>query len=157
MNTMKATTAAVLLFALAASGCLNRIFADRESSESGQNERRVVDTGEEFELDYGETVAVKGTNLELTFSFVSNDSRCPSDVTCIWQGEAVVLFSVNGKDVIGYQAETRIPGLTPTPYYDNQTVELGDLTLRLLRLSPYPVEAHHPEAKEYQALVVIEP
>jgi hypothetical protein len=100
---------------------------------------------------------VKSTGLELTFTFVSNDSRCPSDVTCVWQGEAVVLFSVNGKDIVGYQAETRIPGLTPTPYYDNQPIELGDLKLRLLRLNPYPVEAHHPETKEYRALVVVDP
>src|SRR5688572_21066014 len=49
---------------------------------------------EEFTLSPGQTTSVEGTNVRLTFERVSEDSRCPVDVTCIWEGDAVVVLKV---------------------------------------------------------------
>jgi hypothetical protein len=45
--------------------------------------------GDPFHVQQGESVELtQGVNLK--FIEVTNDSRCPADVSCIWQGEAVL-------------------------------------------------------------------
>ena len=51
---------------------------------------QVVHPGREFKLKVGRRVTVKGTKLRIRFVTVENDSRCPSDVTCVWAGNAAV-------------------------------------------------------------------
>lgn len=43
-------------------------------------------------IPLGETVIFEGTAI--SFSRVIEDSRCPTDVTCIWAGEAKVIASI---------------------------------------------------------------
>ena len=52
---------------------------------------------EEFALAPGQTATVSGTSVRLTFERVSEDSRCPTDVTCIWEGDAVVVLKVKAE------------------------------------------------------------
>ena len=53
-----------------------------------------VGTGREFDLITGQTARIKGTFVNITFTGVREDSRCPSDVQCVWQGNAVVRLSI---------------------------------------------------------------
>ncbi len=46
--------------------------------------------GTEISLRGGEEVQVEGTILRLGFVRVVGDSRCPVDVTCVWEGNAEV-------------------------------------------------------------------
>lgn len=43
-------------------------------------------------LFLGQTYQIE--DVELKFSDVLSDSRCPEDVTCMWAGEAVVLIDI---------------------------------------------------------------
>ena len=49
--------------------------------------------GEQFQLKVNQIAILKSDNIEIKFLNVTNDSRCPSDVTCVWEGE--VKMSVN--------------------------------------------------------------
>lgn len=49
-----------------------------------------------LELRVGQSAAVTGETLSLTFDRVSSDSRCPVGVNCVWAGDAVLLFKVTG-------------------------------------------------------------
>ena len=49
--------------------------------------------GEQFQLKVNQIAILKSDNIEIKFLNVTNDSRCPSDVTCVWEGE--VKISVN--------------------------------------------------------------
>lgn len=40
----------------------------------------------------GQTIVVEG--IRIRFNAVESDSRCPSDVVCVWAGDAVAVFSV---------------------------------------------------------------
>jgi hypothetical protein len=146
----------VILLAFLASGCVSRAFTDPDDDGSGPVARRTVEPGTEFEVAFGETVAVDGTGLEITFSYVSGDSRCGSDVICFWQGVADILLSVNGKEIRGFQVEASIPGLITTPFYENTAIDIDGYTLRLLQLDPYPMSTHRIEEKEYRALLVLD-
>ncbi len=81
-----------------------------------------------FTIKVGDTIRV--ADLELKFTAVSSDSRCPPDVNCIWAGDGVVQLEVlRGKDrkivelhthgprnasAFGYEVQLR--ALTRTPY-----------------------------------------
>src|SRR5262249_58503750 len=39
-------------------------------------------------LAIGQEAPVEGTGLRILFRAVSDDSRCPADVTCVWEGDA---------------------------------------------------------------------
>ena len=46
------------------------------------------------QLAPGQAAVIKDENLEVQFVGISSDSRCPSDVTCVWAGEVVVQLAV---------------------------------------------------------------
>lgn len=50
---------------------------------------------EPFTLRAGTTTRIEGTSLRVTFVEVVNDSRCPPDVQCIWEGDATVRIRVS--------------------------------------------------------------
>jgi hypothetical protein len=56
--------------------------------------QRSVRPAEEFTLEVGGAVWLEGTSFLLIFAAVSEDSRCPRDVSCIWEGNARVAFTV---------------------------------------------------------------
>jgi hypothetical protein len=57
--------------------------------------------GDEISLKPGESAYITSEKLLIGFVNVTEDSRCPKDVQCIWQGRIVALFSVkrDGKDL----------------------------------------------------------
>ena len=44
--------------------------------------------GEPFDIALGQTATVGSTGLRIGFRAVNNDSRCATDVVCVWQGDA---------------------------------------------------------------------
>ena len=51
---------------------------------------RTVRLDAEFTLAPGQTAQVEGGGLRVTFYGVSADSRCPTGVTCVWEGDAAL-------------------------------------------------------------------
>jgi hypothetical protein len=47
-----------------------------------------------FTITAGQTATVRGEGLVITFEAVEQDSRCPVDVTCVWEGDATVRVSI---------------------------------------------------------------
>lgn len=46
-------------------------------------------TAQEYVVGFGETIRVSGLSLE--FTTLAEESRCPTSVTCVWEGNARVL------------------------------------------------------------------
>ena len=57
-----------------------------------------VSLNQEFELAVGQSVRVAGTGELVSFESVPSDSRCPTDVTCVWAGNALVRVRIQGLD-----------------------------------------------------------
>jgi hypothetical protein len=53
-----------------------------------------VETGSQFELRRGQQANVNGTSLRIRFEAVTNDSRCPQGVQCVWAGNAAVNLTI---------------------------------------------------------------
>jgi len=55
---------------------------------------REVALATDFDLPVGEKVGVAGTRLVVEFVRVAEDSRCPMNARCIWEGNARVVVRV---------------------------------------------------------------
>lgn len=105
---------------------------------------------EEFILYINESVIIAGEDLRMKFIEVSEDSRCPKDVTCIWEGRvtAVVEISTDGSS---QQLELSQPGLTDAPA--RETYMGYELTYKV---EPYPEQAAvQIMADEYRLLLIV--
>ena len=67
-------------------------------AKSNPNEIQVT-ANTNFDLGVGKTAIVKGENISIRFDSVTEDSRCPTGVTCIWAGQAKCNMSVTVKGV----------------------------------------------------------
>ena len=63
-------------------------------SASGPSASDVVTIDRDFDLKAGQTARVDGTALTLSFVSVPEDSRCPTDVVCVWAGNGAVSLVV---------------------------------------------------------------
>ncbi len=97
-----------------------------------------------FALRVGQEVRVDVQALRIAFLAVDNDSRCPSDVVCVWEGNAAVRIGVTS-------------GTGPTVLHvlnttlDPRAVSLGTWLLTLVRLDPYPVSTSRIPVAKYVA------
>ena len=89
--------------------------------------------GDEFRLDYGESVTVPEAELWLHFVDVVADSRCPSRVQCVWAGDAAIAIEV-ASSLPGGDSKTDTLHTTLDP----KSVMLGGYVLQLVRVDPYP-------------------
>ena len=80
-------------------------------------------------------MSVGSTDLRFTFfevSEVSDDSRCPSYVTCIWAGQIVVVVVLeSGED--GLYSESLAVGSA-----EESSRKIGDYTVEAVGVGPYP-------------------
>lgn len=91
---------------------------------------------EAFELRAGQSATVEGTTLALTFVEVSLDSRCPTDVTCVWEGDAVVtLRTVLDGEERGVELHTA----GDRERDGAKHVDVGPYRIHLLGLNPDPL------------------
>ncbi len=111
---------------------------------------RSIAIGELVEIDEGDTVRLGQSDALLTFEDVHQDSRCPA--VCVWQGWADAGFSL-----ISAAGDSmfvlKIPGLAQTPYEENDSVDIGDFTFKLLELNPYPDADPDGGPPQYRALI----
>lgn len=85
---------------------------------------------QEFHLAIGETAAVTGTDVRITFRAVVNDSRCPSAVQCVSAGNAAIGLRVRQGSV----DTTVILNTTLGP----RTATQPGFVIELIALTPYP-------------------
>lgn len=101
---------------------------------------------DEFILAPGQTALVKDTEVRITFDRVSEDSRCPTDVTCIWEGDAVVVLRVKAAaDEATREVHTQ--GDPPR----SRRAPAGDYVVTLVRLDPAPLSTAPVAASAYRA------
>ncbi len=109
----------------------------------------VAEPGQAFSLPLGQTAAVKGSDIRLTFKDVRTDSRCPVDVQCVWAGEANIGVVISGN---GTPDETKVLSLTPA---DSET-RAGNLRIRFVGLAPVPRQADAGTSRAYVAQLVVD-
>ena len=88
-----------------------------------------------FILAGGQTIALTDADLQLTFTQVLEDSRCPKQVDCFWSGRIIIEITVQQGD----EAPQTIALQTSTaPSEKKDTVEVLGYTIFLENVDPYP-------------------
>lgn len=82
-------------------------------------------------LAAGQQAIVAGSIVR--FDTVRSDSRCPTDVVCVWEGNAEIMISVG--PVVGERPTELVVLNTHQP----QPVSAGGLRISLVSLAPAPV------------------
>jgi hypothetical protein len=104
----------------------------------------------ELVLRYGEEKGVEGTTLRVAFEGVGEDSRCPIDAICVWQGNASVELRVTdgAKTPVAVELNTAL---------EPMAAAAGGVHIALLEVQPAP-RAGVPTKKEaYSVKLGIEP
>lgn len=92
----------------------------------------------------GENKFLKDAEMNLTFKGISEDSRCPKDVNCIWAGAAVAQV-----EIMGIATRPMIISLAST---DNESrnyrssSQFNGYTISLVDINPYPEAAEGTKA-----------
>jgi len=108
-----------------------------------------ADLGEEFSLSIGQSAAIKGQTLRITFEDVIEDSRCPGDVTCIWAGRvSCIIKLVDGSSQ--YRMVLTEPGLTDQ--YTSETYRDYQLAFQV---RPYPEAGQSIRRDEYRLQLIV--
>lgn len=110
---------------------------------------RPVRLDERFTLGPGQTADVEGASLRVTFESVSADSRCPVDVTCVWEGDAVVIVSVQANGSARVQRELHTSARYP------REVDAGDHRVRLVDVAPSPRSGASPAPGDYRVTLLV--
>lgn len=103
-----------------------------------------------IKIPLGETVVIKDVSIK--FLEVTEDSRCPEYVTCIWAGRAIVKVEVSVKGKNPQQKQLLFGATQVGETVDNVLYKSGDRVLEGLKLTPYPKESTS-ENMEYVLLV----
>src|SRR5688572_18306735 len=87
---------------------------------------------------------VNGSKVSICFNKLLEDTRCPLQAMCIWQGVAKGNFSFRAGN---QETEFSLSTLTMKPAYNRDTVLFG-YKIHLVDIKPYPGEGSYvPRAK----------
>ena len=99
----------------------------------------------------GIATAKEDKTLEISMVEVMEDSRCPVNVNCIWEGEATVRFTL----AQGSQPPEEMTLTLRGGYRDLAVGRFSGYSISLLRLDPYPVADAKTEKGAYTAQLVV--
>jgi len=103
----------------------------------------------EFVLQVNQSAEIKSEDITVTFLNVTSDSRCPSDVTCIWQGQAGIELGVQkGEEVSTVNLSIGGDSSPEESIFDSYLIQLVDL-------SPYPISTKNIQPEDYTAAIKI--
>lgn len=116
------------------------------SCEKNENKNPLdFQVGEVFELKFNTTGDCTCGNLSVTFADVLEDSRCPSNGACIWEGRARIQLALqlaDGPDTIEL---TRRAGRE-----ELARDTLDNLIIELVEVSPYPSTSDPIDKEDYR-------
>ena len=112
----------------------------------------VYQLGESFVLAIQQTADCDCSGPSLTFAELLEDSRCPLEAICIWEGRAVVRIDVNQNE------ETQSIELISRAGYEELARDTIDqLVITLLDVMPYPVVNQQVEVADYSIELRVDP
>lgn len=104
-----------------------------------------------FTLKINQTAVITTENLKIKFLNVTEDSRCPSDVQCVWSGQAKVQINIvnNDRNVGTFNLTKR------TGYEELSILKIDGYSITLEQVDPYPISTKKIESNGYSITLKI--
>jgi hypothetical protein len=112
-----------------------------------QNMARV---GKEFSIKVGQQLKLEGADSQVKFKGVPQDSRCPTNVNCVWEGNAEVSL-----EWMVDKCPTSITLNTHATSGTGAESKVGGFRVKLIQLEPYPHSEKKISPSDYTATLVI--
>ncbi len=106
--------------------------------------------GKEFSIKVGQQLKLEGTDLQVKFSGVPQDSRCPSNVNCVWAGNAEVVL-----EWIVDKCPTTVTLNTHASSGTANESKVGGYRVKLIKLEPYPHSEKKISPSDYTATLFV--
>jgi hypothetical protein len=103
--------------------------------------------GRPFDMKPAEVVTIQG--LRITFEGVSEDSRCPTGVQCVWAGDAAAAFRLE------HPPDAALARTLHTNGRFERQANCGAFVVRLEDIKPYPKEGAAIAPGDYRATLVV--
>ncbi len=102
-----------------------------------------------FSLKMDQAALLESENLKIKFLNVTDDSRCPSDVVCVWAGQVSVSFNI--------QKGGKNPGFFSMTSAGGQDTEISfeGYSIKLVRVEPYPKSSQQILPSDYAVVLAI--
>lgn len=110
--------------------------------------RKTPVLGQSFNLKAFNSATIAGEGLTVKFNGVLSDSRCPSDVSCFWAGNAEVQLILSKA---GFATDTVVVNTGVSP----QSVTYNGYTVALQGLAPTPVSTSTIAPGDYVATLLV--
>lgn len=147
---MKGMTMATMRWKVAALAVGLMAAACSESTgPEGDPSAAVIPTPQDLTLRIGDEAPVGNSVIRISFGRVVEDSRCPMDVVCVWEGNAVAELGIRA-------------GMGPTfplqlsTTLEPRSTEWHGVKVTLLELLPYPKASAPTAPGAYTARVRVE-
>ena len=118
------------------------------ASIAAQPGERVIVLDQEFKLKIGESAKAPRDGLKVHFDSVSEDSRCPKGVTCVWAGNAKILLKVETDTEKRANVELNT-NINP------KTSRYLEYELSLKELKPYPESNATIKSSDYEVTLTV--
>lgn len=102
--------------------------------------------GEQFSIQPGESVAIRGEPVTIAFERILSDNRCAIDVVCIVAGEARGAFRVT----VGRASDSFELATDP-----KSTAEVAGYRIALVGMTPAPRSTVRIDPRQYRAELVV--
>lgn len=121
---------------------------DSEILESRQN--HFFEYDREFDLQAGDIAISSDGKVKVGFENVLEDSRCPSDVECVWAGQVKVQigFFTDGKDSLKQVIILEGKALAE-PWL------LEGYSVKLISVEPYPISTKQIRLEDYKITLLV--
>ena len=105
--------------------------------------------GQPFNLGVNQTASIEPEGIGVTFVSVTEDSRCPSDVECIWAGRVSIAVEISSSSDDSHLELTLGGGQSSAKTF-------GNYSIMLVNVQPYPVSTEEISPSDYVATLVVD-
>lgn len=109
---------------------------------------RPIGLNQETELAPGQSVQAGA--LRVTFKGVGDDSRCPADVVCVWEGDALVKVEISQSPGDPVARELHTSGSA-----GSRLITYAGFEIELVRLTPHTHSQQPIPAQDYRLVLKI--
>lgn len=105
----------------------------------------------QFKLKINQTSSLESGSIQVKFLNVTADSRCPSDVKCVWEGEVRILVNI----IKGNQDLGDFNLITRSGDKDLSIQVFDGHSIKIVKVEPYPTSGKKIPLSDYVTTLVI--
>ncbi|RXJ52304.1 hypothetical protein [Gelidibacter gilvus] len=117
--------------------CISFSCADNDIGTQGSINLKVNGCFDKFE-----------SGAKICLDSIFNDSRCPTGVVCVWEGDAVAAFTLTKNNTV------RSFNLHTNSKFQNDTIIEG-IAIKLIKITPYPLSDQPIDPDDYKAEISV--